>query len=259
MDHQKKLAWARKRLDALDGEMRAFVEQNDSYTLFRKYDPEQGCYVAYLKEVAETPTDWSLMVGEIVHATRSALDALVYALAVKNLGRAPSGKEVIQIQFPIVDELKDWPGERGRRLKHVHQDVRTFIESVQPYHRPDKKYRSNLAVLRDLSNVDKHRHIVVTLTSALASGLKITHPDLPPGIYIPGYKGPLKTGTVVARWAYSGGTPQAHAEVQVHGDMEIDVAFANEWPAWGGSVPAYLGAVNTYIADTVFPPLERLL
>ena len=259
MDHRKKLAWAHKRFDALESEFRAFIEQGDAYTLVRKYDPQQGCYIAYLKEVGSTPADWSLMLGEIVHAMRSALDALMYALAVKNLGRNPTDREVIQIQFPIVDELKDWPGECGRRLKHVHPDVRTFIETLQPYHRPDKAYRSNLAVLRDLSNVDKHRHIVVTLTAATASGLKISHPDLPPGIYLPGYKGLLKTGTVIARWKFLGAPATAGEEVQVHGDIAIDVAFGEGWPAWGGSVTAFLPAVHDHIANTVFPPLEKLL
>jgi hypothetical protein len=259
MDYQKKLDWARKRFDALDSEMRAFVEKGDTYVLVRKYDSAEGCYVAYLKEVASTPPDWSMMLGEIIHAMRSALDALVYALAVKNLGRSPTDGEVTQIQFPIVDELDDWPRESSRKLKHVHPDVRTFIETVQPYHRPDKAYRSNLAVLRDLNNVDKHRHIVVTLASAAASGIKITHPNLAPGVYLPGYKGPLKKGTVITRWKFLGAPPSAEAEVAVHGDMAVDIAFANEWPAFGGSVGGYLPAVHDYIGATVFPPLEKLL
>jgi hypothetical protein len=135
----------------------------------------------------------------------------------------------------------------------------TEIERLQPYHRPDPKFRAALGVLRDLSNIDKHRHIVVTLAAATASGIRLEHPAINPGTYVTGYSGPLKKGTVIARWKFIGAPPAAEAEVRVQADMGVNIAFADGWPAYRGDVIGFLDGLIAYTRDTIFPPLEALL
>lgn len=254
MDHQRKLAWARKHLDALDATMEAFLQSDACYATV-EHDMKSGYCRARIRFAQELPTDWSLAVGDIVHNLRSALDALIYSLAVKHLGRAPTGREVIQIQFPVVDERKDWPGECGRRLAHVHADVRAAVERLQPYHRKNRRFKHPLAVLRDLSNVDKHRHLHLTRAVASKSRLNISGNGVFPGVVIEGYTGPLEDGTQIARWRM---LPGASFDVEVKAEAELAVSFGNG-PALGGGVLAFLIATHDHIRDQVLPELEGFL
>ena len=142
MDHRTKLAWGRKHIDALDEAIGVFV-QSDPYVLSGKYDAEQADYVAWISDATPTPVGWSLMIGDIVHNLRSALDSLIYALAVRNLRRAPEGKEAKALQFPIVDAIGDW-GAQDYRFASLHPEVRTAVYAVQPCHRTDRKNRHAL-------------------------------------------------------------------------------------------------------------------
>src|SRR3954466_14053895 len=98
MDHRAKLEWAKQHLDILEASIKEFVD-GDSCKLGVRFDVEANHYVACLREVKEVPSEWSLMVGDIVHNMRSTLDSVTYALARKNLGRPPTEAEVKQIQF----------------------------------------------------------------------------------------------------------------------------------------------------------------
>ena len=193
MDHRAKLKWARKHLDALDDEIRHFT-QSDPYELRAKYDVEQGGYVAWLENVTDLPPHWSLMIGDIIHNMRSALDTLTYSLACKNLQRAPTDREIKQLQFVIVDEVEDWSRELRRRLLPLHHDARAEMCWIQPCFRTDRTQRHGLSVLRDLSNIDKHRHVVITLASAASSSIQLAGDFLGAGTMIQGYVGPLKKG-----------------------------------------------------------------
>jgi len=112
------------------------------------------------------------LVGEIIYNLRCALDYLVYALAVLDSGSPQNGT-----QFPIMDAAKDF-ASRGKTMltgiKAAHVDA---IEQLQPY-----KGCNWTRHLRDLSNMDKHRHIVpgggkmmATVHSELATDLSRIH------------------------------------------------------------------------------------
>ncbi|HVT38197.1 MAG TPA: hypothetical protein VHE78_04080 [Gemmatimonadaceae bacterium] len=263
MDHRAKLQWARNHFGTLDQAVDAFIK-NEPYKLSVKFDAQEDAYIAWLTEVTDMPAEWRLMLGDIIQNTRSALDALTYALACKNLGGPPSDRQVIQIQFVIVDDPGNWPGECGRRLSCLHPDAVTVIHGLQPCHRTDRTKRHALSVLRDLSNVDKHRHIVLALAAAASSGITITHPAIPGGTeVVDGYVGPIEKDTMVARWQYvAGGRPIPnifHPDVDAHGKLGLDVQFPSGWPAYGGSVLGFLPNLLDFIETRVFPPLEALL
>jgi hypothetical protein len=96
-----------------------------------------------------------LIAGDCVHNLRSALDHLVYAIAID---QSPTGKLADEraIAFPIKDASKDFNSVR-RRLKELSLPVQAAIEAVQPYNRAHATLPPLLAVLRDLDDADKHR------------------------------------------------------------------------------------------------------
>ncbi len=263
MDHRSKLDWAKKHLDRLEGDIHSFV-QSQPHEMTVKYDAERAKYVAILHVRKAEPPDWSLMVGDIVHNVRSALDSLVYALTVKSLGRLPTGDEVRQIQFVIVDQPADWNGERGRRLKHLAPTVQAEVEKLQPYHRPDPKYKHQLSVLRDLSNIDKHRHILVVVQGATDAGITVTSPSIEGGAVIGGWRGLCVDRTEIATFDFrdeSGNVLPTHLHPKMHvrGHLALDVLFGPGRPAGGGSVIGFLRDMHNHVGTKVFPVLEPFL
>ena len=90
------------------------------------------------------------LVGEICYNLRCVLDYLVYALAELDSGSPQKGT-----QFPIMDLAKDFAGRGNAMLVGVNVAHVAAIERLQPY--MGCKWSGRL---RDLSNADKHRHIV---------------------------------------------------------------------------------------------------
>jgi len=96
----------------------------------------------------------SILLGEIVYNLRAALDYLVYALARKDSGKFQNGT-----QFPIENAPKGFAGRlKAGFLKGLNATHIASIESLQPY-----KGCNWTKTLRDYSNPDKHRHLVVLL------------------------------------------------------------------------------------------------
>lgn len=105
-----------------------------------------------------------LLVGEAIYEIRSALDGLVYQLAVA--GRHASGKKYRDptgTQFPIEDNAKMFEGRVTGKLgsKHCAQ----YLAWVQPEFVQEIRAVQPFAgcqwtrLLRDISNQDKHRFL----------------------------------------------------------------------------------------------------
>jgi hypothetical protein len=90
------------------------------------------------------------LVGEITYNLRCSLDYLVYALAALDAGSPQKGT-----QFPIMYAPQDFAGRGKAMLNGVNSVHIAAIERLQPYNGCQWTAR-----LRDLSNMDKHRHIV---------------------------------------------------------------------------------------------------
>jgi hypothetical protein len=103
----------------------------------------------------ELPLDlsFSVLVGEIVYNLRSTLDYLIFELAALDSGVIIDGT-----QFPIEDRKKGFKWRvNGGWLKGLNAAHIAAIEALQPY-----RGGNWTAILRDLSNPDKHRTLVPT-------------------------------------------------------------------------------------------------
>lgn len=268
MDHRIKLDWARQHLEAFRSDMRAFLERSP-HAMTCHFDPARAKYVVYLYVREPVPSHFASRVGDIAHNVRSALDSLTYALACKALGRIPTGREVKQIQFVIVDDQADWGGECGRRLAHVAPEARAVIERLQPYNnRPEPKWQHVLSTLRDLSNIDKHRHLIIVGHAALDAGVTVRASGPPLGDTligtVSGWSGPFENETEIATFDFAGRDGidlprEEHPEMEVKGQITFDVAFGDGPPGYGSSVTRFCAGAISYAEKIAFPALEPFL
>jgi len=122
-------------------------------------------------EPESSPLHLGVIVGDFLHNLRCVLDQLVWQLVVLN-----GGKPGDHNQFPIFDTPDAYKKKAGRYLRGVAADHRALIETFQPYHVGVEARYHNLAVLRDLSNIDKHRfvHPVVIVGEGDTSEVRFT-------------------------------------------------------------------------------------
>lgn len=96
---------------------------------------------------------WGIIAGDAVHSLRSALDQLAYVLSTD-----PDGNTA----FPICTRKKDWVTQAPAMMWGIPEPFIAAIDKSQPYHRGGAANTHPLAILRELSNTDKHRYIPVT-------------------------------------------------------------------------------------------------
>lgn len=115
------------------------------------------------------PQRAQVVLGEIINGLRSALDNLVWSLAFRNCGH-----EVRNTQFVIASSRKAFDRQAVQRLKGLTPDQTAGIENMQPYNGHDW-----LGLLVDLSNIDKHRHLIelTNLSGAMIVGTDGTPAD----------------------------------------------------------------------------------
>jgi len=118
------------------------------------------------------PVDWSLLIGEVAHNLRAALDSLAWSLA--------TDPRYDRTAFPIYllgsttrrrrrGQLLPhfWSKGDGLRLmQSIDKKHWTHIESFQPYKRGKGGRHSPLSLLQELNNSDKHRLLTVLRVSA---------------------------------------------------------------------------------------------
>jgi len=167
-------------------------------------DPETGREFIQFQGAKDLGLHLGLIVGDVVHNLRTALDHLVHQLAVLN-GTPPFDVNRSR-QFPVsVKEAAYLRKSRGRTYRDrcligVKEEHRKRIDAVQPYHYGEKASRNSLALLSEVDNADKHRVINTTV-----AGLR-----WPDGTEMRPGGGPLQIGG----FTISGGafqSPEEHA------------------------------------------------
>lgn len=94
-----------------------------------------------------------VVIGEYATCLRNALNYATMIMAEQETGSSTVGNSV---QFPIDDSEKIFKGHVCRYLKGIKDPNKiAFFEAKQPY-----KARNRLALLRDLTNVHRHRELI---------------------------------------------------------------------------------------------------
>lgn len=149
-----KLHWAKRHLDLLYSDQRAFYgSENESSS--SDADADSGTELRHKPFQPPRVGPWSMVVGDAVHNMRCSLDHIAYALAVKHLAaigetRKPSGDTT----FPLFQNV-DKPGFR-KKTADISPEARKVIEGFQPHNRSNPLWMVSV-----LDNADKHRAITI--------------------------------------------------------------------------------------------------
>ena len=149
-----KIERAAQHLETLDEQIRSFLDIS-TYGVEAYVNKETGWREMKVQVYAAPPVRLGVIVGDVVHNLRSALDHLVFELA---------GGKGSMTQFPIftraadyLEPRKDGTVAREVMLKGVLARDRAIIDQYQPYQRASSPERDPLSILNHLSNTDKHR------------------------------------------------------------------------------------------------------
>lgn len=145
---------------------------------FHHEGSEVSCTV---QSIAPFPVELSVIFGEWLYNLRTALESLVYELAVDNTRMNPP-PHARALQFPICDDPAEFPKLAKKRLRDLSDWARTGIEHTQPYHIPTGNGGHALWWLDKLAKLDRHRrhHLIewrVTAIDAQASPEKFIRND----------------------------------------------------------------------------------
>ncbi|MDP2328462.1 MAG: hypothetical protein Q8M79_10325 [Dehalococcoidia bacterium] len=217
--HWCKLTRAREHLDTLNEDIAAFL-QPDSYSTVIETD-ERGEFEGRKRSILRRRVffsrepdvlRWGTMVGDIVVNLRAALDHVVYAISVSRDQSVFINDR--STEFPITDQPDAFHNPRRRNppyyeIRGLPSDAKAIVEGLQPYHRRqlDGVKSDRLWLLREMSNIDKHRSLHISTWSALHVQWDITH---------------LYPGTVIhSSWVRAPGVLESGASL-----AEIDLSYS---------------------------------
>ena len=171
---------------------------------------------AVVESVRQPPLRLGVLMGDFVHNLRSALDHLVWQLALTQTDTPHD-----RLQFPVLDEAPPEAGWRsmvGDRLQRVPPEAVQRIWDLQPFHSEQPEIHA-LAIVQALSNEDKHRVILQPVSVSKepdeSNDCEVDTNDVEIlGIEIM-FGAPPETGATVARVPYVivGGDPRVNLHV----------------------------------------------
>lgn len=145
------------------------------YTLEPAWHPPSGNYAFVGQVTVPTPIELRLILGDLIHNLRCALDHLVAALV-----EATGAEVTSRHQFPIVTKREKWAETRQNRLRGVGDPAAALIEAAQPFQtvRPEI---APLERLRMLSNQDKHQ-LITPVLAAIGAPVSLVKYERPPSV-----------------------------------------------------------------------------
>ena len=157
-----KLQRAEKHLADLNAAIQRWgAAEQKTHPFVLDHQPQRKRMVIRHGKFAPDDPDWALIVGDIIHTLRSALDHIVCQLAILN-GNDVSCCEATY--FPICICKPEFK-KAEKRLKHlISAAAFARIEGLQPYHATDEGKRPASAFLwaiHHLDIIDKHRILLI--------------------------------------------------------------------------------------------------
>lgn len=169
-----KIKRANNQIKTLNDTFEKFFKENPYTIIIAKLNKNTGYHYVRVKDAPIIPDEWSVIIGEIVHDLRSALNLLAWQL------RSVFDANDTSTQFPICERART-RNEREFRtsfryytrrngwvlnkdILQISQRYLAKIESFQPYKRGNKSRLNPIFLLQKLNNTDKHRIIPVLNT-----------------------------------------------------------------------------------------------
>ncbi|MCO4273828.1 hypothetical protein NG701_05185 [Pseudarthrobacter sp. HLT3-5] len=242
-----KIDRAKEHLLQLDDELHMYLDL-DPIALVRQIQPDGETSVMAVQVTSQPPVSLSVLVGEIAHQLRSAVDHIACGLVLA-AGNTPTRRT----SFPVCKT-------RPIRLAvdgGVSSEALTRVDDVQPYQQSEPTAHP-LYVLNELWNVDKHRNLHLT-----ALMLKDTHAFLssPNGSSLVG--GQFQTGVVgddciIGAFGFANGEINPDLEITAMGLSFVALDESGPWPN-DYPVQSLLENLYDYVSTDLVPKFEPLL
>jgi hypothetical protein len=171
-----KIARAQEHLKNVNSSIRSVLATKEKYpTPGYEYHPDSQELVIRMQKITPLDRALPLAVGDCIHNARSALDHLVFQLAILN-GAGSSAASTTS--FPVCLSA-------GALKKTVQHRIAPFISSAalaeiekrQPYALGNAGRDDVLYVLAQLDNIDKHRLLIVTASKFRPVAFCVTLPN----------------------------------------------------------------------------------
>lgn len=227
--------------------------------------PEEGRILSRAVNVKRPGPELGAMIGDVIHGVRSALDQLVFQLAIAESGPLPE-RIAKNSAFPIFKTGPRYRGETGRghgkgrgasyKIQGLSRPVQASIERLQPYHRRKHPLLWALWQLEELSNIDKHRLIPLTGAFLAEGSFAITFNRPIQRFGKRDFPGPIEENRPLVQLR---GAFESREDVSVEAsitpgvvfDERCDPACVRGWP-----VRAVIDGIFGALAVHVFPALN---
>lgn len=246
---QFKIFRSTQHIESLKSELHGYFKSNPGKMVRQPDIPDDAALFRFVPS-GTIPARFGLITGDALQNLRSSLDYLVWELVLAARCQ-PTEKNM----FPIcsTDELFKQQISR-HRLDGVPPQAVTEIESSQPYHLGQEFNKSILWALDELTNINKHRRILLTGLAAA--------PVKPENIVIQDGEAWVRSGPGPVQIFDSntefGPFPIIDGQVQVDTNVMAGITF-DEGTAKGMEVSFCLGYWCFYLMKTLLPRFEKFL
>jgi hypothetical protein len=253
---REKLRRAEHHLETLQVEWRKHPGPDLSpYRFTIHIKPDTGDHFIHAEFVKPPPLLLSVIVGDVLHNLRSALDHLAWEM-VKRAG----GKPGRHTYFPICDTEGEWRSRVEQRRRSddppspltgidPESPIWAFIQGVQPY--KGAVHANALTQLRILSNADKHRSLLISGVFPDPNDFAAMIQWNPDAVLrrqeiLLKAEEPLENGAKVAALNFD--PAKADPEVRVEGELASDIAFSDgNWKGTRAGLADLKAALFQYV------------
>lgn len=175
---RQKVEHARAHIERLRPIHSEFLRSASHRLIVAELQPGGRYYALRVLADVTPPPNLGLCIGDVAHQLRSALDGLVYQLA---LAQDADTVALRRTAFPIFHRfrvkgcrqrlegtgtpcrggVRHYLCGRGQTMAPLSRRHKAMIERMQPYHRRNGGTRDPLFLLSELNNSDKHRLLPV--------------------------------------------------------------------------------------------------
>ena len=193
--------------------------------------PEAPHMIRYRSGISHSlPRELPLIIGDVVHNLRSALDLMMCDIA------RLRGKSASEIKFPFAEDEDSLKRKlENGELRKLGPDVSHALLALAPY----KGGNIALRGLHDLDIMDKHKLVIPAVTYG-AIGLNTEWG------YMPAQRLPPGGGTVIARRDI----PKEHLLMNLNGSWVVSFVVLTEGP-WGQPAEKQLPFAGEAVLDVL--------
>jgi hypothetical protein len=238
---------AAEHIKGFGTELERYFKSNPGHMVREPNTPDDQVIFTFQPK-GPIPARFGLIIGDCLQNLRSSLDYLVWELVL-----ATNNQPGKHNMFPICDSaeaFKDALNKR-KRLLGVNPEAIAEIEALQPYHLGEDFGKAILWVLDELTNINKHRRVLVT---ELRTG-KNTNPPIEKDGELWLQTGPGPTPVFDSN-AKFGPFPIMDGKVKMDAQLVAVITFG-EGGAKGMEVTLCLNEWSIYILQKILPRFKR--